>query len=235
MATFVLVHGMWHGGWCWQKLRPLLEAAGHKVYTPTLTGLGERAHLNMAQIDFDIHVQDVLNVLKYEDLNDVLLCGHSYGAGVVLAVAAQARERLMHLISVDGLMPSNGHSYQEAYPRFYERLRDLALGSGNKWWVPVPPDWTFGITKAYDLAWVESKLTPFPIHALETPVTFQLPAESTLLHTFITCTLGQTEENLVEEKKALIKQGWYYRTLHTGHDAMITQPQKLADLLLELA
>lgn len=235
MATYVLVHGMWHGGWCWQRVRPLLQAAGHEVLTPTLTGLGERAHLHGQHIDFNTHVQDILNVLDYEDLDDVLLCGHSYGAGVVLAVAHQAPERLARLITLDGLMPTPNRSYRDAYPKFYDRLRELAIEEGNKWWVPMPPKWNFGITNDDDMAWLRAKVTTFPMKALETTIHFQLPINSKVPHTFISCTEGQPEEHLTAEKQAVSEQGWHYCTLNTGHDAMITDPDGLANLLLKLA
>src|SRR5262245_44258791 len=105
MATFVLVHGAWHGGWCWRKLRTMLRAAGHEVYTPTLTGLGERSHLGNAAVGLATHVRDVANVLFYEDLSSVVLVGHSYGGMVIGGVAHQAPERLAHLVYLDAFVP----------------------------------------------------------------------------------------------------------------------------------
>jgi pimeloyl-ACP methyl ester carboxylesterase len=110
MATHVLVHGAWHGGWCWRKVTPLLRAAGHEVYTPTLTGLGERVHLGGPHIDLEMHIQDIVNVLEYGDLRDVILTGHSYGGMVITGVAERAADRLSHLIYLDAFVPSNGES-----------------------------------------------------------------------------------------------------------------------------
>lgn len=98
MATYVLVHGAWHGGWCWQRVTPLLRAAGHEVFTLTLTGLGERSHLANPEIDLNTHIQDVVNVLEYEDLRKVILVGHSYGGMVITGVTDRAAERLAHVV-----------------------------------------------------------------------------------------------------------------------------------------
>src|SRR5690349_9040341 len=97
-APFVLVHGGWHGGWCWQKLVPRLTSAGHWVLTPTLTGLGERSHLLGPEVDLDTHIRDVAAVLKYEDLQKVVLVGHSYGGMVISGVAETAGSRVAHLV-----------------------------------------------------------------------------------------------------------------------------------------
>src|SRR5437660_801825 len=110
MATFVLVHGAWHGGWCWRKLMPLLRSAGHAVWTPTLTGLGERAHLGNPDVGLSTHVQDVVNVLEYEDLSNVVLVGHSYGGMVITGVAHQMPGRLAHLVYLDAFVPKDGQS-----------------------------------------------------------------------------------------------------------------------------
>src|SRR5438128_128006 len=104
MATFVLVHGAWHGGWCWKRVTPLLRAAGHEVYATTLTGLGERVHLASPNVGLALHVQDVVGVLEYEDLRDVILVGHSYGGIVISGVADRVPERLRHLVYLDALV-----------------------------------------------------------------------------------------------------------------------------------
>src|SRR5437763_6310667 len=101
MATYVLVHGAWHGGWCWQRVTPLLRAAGHEVYTPTLTGLGERAHLGTPDVGLATHVEDIVTMLEYEDLTDVVLVGHSYAGMVITGVAHAVPSRLTHLVYLD--------------------------------------------------------------------------------------------------------------------------------------
>jgi pimeloyl-ACP methyl ester carboxylesterase len=108
MATYALVHGAWHGGWCWKKVTPLLRAAGHEVFAPTLTGLGERAHLLTPAVDPETHIDDVLGVLHYEDLRQVVLVGHSYGGTVITGVAARAADRIGHLVYLDAFVPLGG-------------------------------------------------------------------------------------------------------------------------------
>src|SRR5689334_15631432 len=113
MANYLLVHGAWHGGWCWRRVVPLLRAAGHEVFTPTLTGLGERVHLLTRDVGLDTHAQDVIGVLEYEDLRDVVLVGHSYGGMVITAVAERAAERLAHLVYLDAFVPRDGQSQMD--------------------------------------------------------------------------------------------------------------------------
>src|SRR4051812_1484157 len=110
MATFVLVPGAWMGGWCWKKLTPGLQAAGHQVYTPTLTGLGERVHLARPEIDLDTHTQDIVNLLEFEEARDVILVGHSYAGTVVTSVADRVPERLSMLVYLDSGAPPDGKS-----------------------------------------------------------------------------------------------------------------------------
>ena len=112
-VTFLLVHGAWHGGWCWKKLTPLLQVAGHQVFTPTLTGLGERSHLLSPAVDLTTHIQDITAVLEYEDLQDVVLVGHSYGGMVIAGVAEQAGARLAQLVYLDAFLPEDGKALKD--------------------------------------------------------------------------------------------------------------------------
>lgn len=119
MATFVLVHGTWHGGWCWKKVTPLLRDAGHAVFAPTLTGLGARAHLLTVDIGLDTHIEDIVNLLKYEDLHDVILVGHSYGGMVVAGAAQRLPDRLAHLVYLDAMFPmDDDRSVRELQKRY---------------------------------------------------------------------------------------------------------------------
>src|SRR5215211_5857359 len=135
MATFVLVHGAWHGGWCWRKLTPLLRAAGHEAHAPTLTGLGERVHLATPEVGTDTHVQDVCKLLEYEDLSGVVLVGHSYGGHVIAGVAAQAPERLAHLVYLDadsGVYAADGWSYNDVRAAARRDRGDEPMGPGPR-------------------------------------------------------------------------------------------------------
>src|SRR5215218_3749420 len=142
MATFVIVHGAWSGGHAWRWLRPLLRAAGHQVFTPALTGLGERSHLANAQIDLDTHVLDVVGVLEYEDLLQVVLVGHSYGGMVITGVADRVPERLAQLVYLDAEVPMDGQSEFDLLPPEERAVyEDAARERGDGWRIPPPfPD-----------------------------------------------------------------------------------------------
>ena len=138
MTTYVLVHGAWHGGWCWRKVRAALEATSADVHTPTLTGLGERAHLASRDISLDTHVSDVLGVLETEDLSEVVLVGHSYGGIVVTAVADRAADRVARLVYLDAVVPRDGQClYDRAPPQLRAHFEEQARVAGEGWRVPV--------------------------------------------------------------------------------------------------
>jgi len=232
MATFVLIHGMWHGGWCWRKVTPLLSAAGHEVHTVTLTGAGERAHLHYPDIDMNTHIQDVVGVLEYEDLNNVILVGHSLSGFMTRAVAERVPERVAHIISLDGRIPDNGHPFKTMWPDIWADLCQRAQANGDEVWSFPDSERTFGVTGA-DLEWMMSKLTPHPLKTWDTPLSFINPAAHSIPRAFIHCTEGVSPENLANEEQDCVQKGWQYRQLLTGHDAMITAPKELTDLLLE--
>src|SRR5262249_37605119 len=116
MATFVLVHGAWHGSWCWKRVREALRARGHVVFTPTLTGVGERPHLLAPDINLDTHIEDVANLIRLEELTDVVLCGHSYGGCVIGGVVDRVPERIGALVYLDAFILENGQSLHDTLP-----------------------------------------------------------------------------------------------------------------------
>jgi pimeloyl-ACP methyl ester carboxylesterase len=178
------------------------------------------------------HVQDVVNVLLYEDLHGVLLVGHSLGGFIVAAVAERIPERLTHAINLDGMIPVDGKSPKDLIPALWAEFRQSAQESGTQGWVP-PPDWTFGVTGT-ELDWLRSKLTSHPLKTLETPFSFTNPAARSIPRTFIHCIEGASEDEIANQENECIQMGWKYRKLPTGHDAMITAPEELTHLLLEL-
>jgi pimeloyl-ACP methyl ester carboxylesterase len=154
-ATFVLVHGAWHGGWCWKKVTPLLQAAGHELLTPTLTGLGERVHPLGPHVDLSTHVQDIAAVLEYEDLHNVVLVGHSYGGMVIAGAAERARGRLAHLVYLDAFLPEAGKALKDYAP--------LPPTREDGWRVPPPgPPSASGVTDERDVAWMTPRLGDHP-------------------------------------------------------------------------
>ena len=231
MATFVLVHGAWHGGWCWKKVTPLLRAAGHDVYTPTLTGLGERAHLLSPAVDLEMHIRDVLGVLEYEDLRQVVLVGHSYGGMVITGVADRASERLAHLVYLDTWVPGDGSSAFTLLPAERAKgLDDRARSEGDGWRIPPAPLQRFGVTADEDLKWAMPRVVPQPIKTFSQPLRLKNPSVS-LPRTYIWCAQYDGFRAFAERVRS--DPNWVYCELATGHDAMITMPRELTELFLE--
>jgi len=237
MTTFVLVHGAWHGGWCWKKVVPLLRAAGHEVYTPTLTGSGERAHLRSQSVSMETLIQDIVSVIEYENLEDVVLVGHSYGGMMVVGVSDRIPQRLSHLVFLDALIPEDGQSVKTIMPGLYDYYKPLHDAEGGDWYVPIP-DASFGITDSEDLRWLRSKLTlGAPLQQYEEPVHLTNPQALALPRTYIRCYENGVISD-VAEYEALVSmtsvKGWHMFKLNTGHDAMITVPEELTTILLNI-
>ncbi|MGA7673379.1 MAG: alpha/beta fold hydrolase [Nitrolancea sp.] len=240
MTTFVLVHGAWHGGWCWQRVARIVRAAGHDVFTPTLTGLGERAHQLGSGITLDTHIQDVVGVLYYEDLRNVVLVGHSYAGMVITAVAEQAAERLGHLVYLDAFVPGDGQALSDfAPPATIAMFHEQARREGNGYGVPPLSD-NFGITSEADLAWVRPRIGMHPLQTKMDPVRLSNPRARQLPRTYIYCTDPAAPP---EAPRAFAQfatrlradAAWRYVEIATSHDAMITEPEQLSRLLLDLA
>lgn len=237
MTTFVLIHGSMHGGWCWQRVAPLLRAAGHEVYTPTLTGLGERVHLAHPGIDLYTHIRDVLGVLEFEDLQHVVLVGHSYGAMVITGVADRAPEWIGHLVYLDGAMAWDGQAVLDLFPPEWRASRRAQVDAeGDGWRLPPPVDLTgWGISHE-DAGWVRAKLVPQPFATFTQPLRLTHAAGFGGAKTFIACLEAppaQWRDAMIDRVRA--EHDWRYRELATGHDAMITAPDTLTELLLEIA
>jgi pimeloyl-ACP methyl ester carboxylesterase len=224
-TTFVLVHGAWHGGWCWRRLTPLLQRAGHEVLAPTLTGLGERSHLLGPEIDLDTHIADIAAVLEYEDLSDVVLVGHSYGGMVIAGVAEKAGSRLAQLVYLDAFLPENGKAVKD--------YAELSPTKADGWRVsPIGPPSAFGITNEHDVAWMTPRLGDQPQKTLTQPVQLSEDKNRSLTKAFIQCTKAPFFAEAADRAR---RQGFRCRELFSaGHDAMITQPNELAKILLGL-
>ena len=223
MATYVTVHGAWDGAWFWRPVARLLQAAGHEVFTATLTGSGERAHLARPEVDLATHVEDVVNVLRYEDLRGVVLVGHSYGGMVITGVAERAPERVARLVYLDAFVPRDGQSLADLLPPeavawFEERAR--ALGAG--WRIPHdPPD--------------ADRRTDFPVAAMRQPLAVRHPGAAGLPRSYVSCAENREIPFFAPFAARARAEGWDYRELPTGHVPMQTAPRELADLLLSLA
>jgi pimeloyl-ACP methyl ester carboxylesterase len=242
--VFVLVHPAWHGAWCWKKVVPFLQKHGHNVFTPTLTGLGERSHLAHAEIGLDVHVSDLVNVLKYEDLRDVVLVGHSSAGAVITGVADRAPAHIAHVVYVDAFVPENGQSVLDLVaPERRQLMEALVKTEGNGWLLPrfAPPPWEtivrdmWGVTDDGDVRWMLERLDPTPFGHFKDPVRRTNPAAENLACTYIRCRRFQSARFDQHAEVARRTARWRYRELPTSHHPAITAPDKLADLLLELA
>jgi pimeloyl-ACP methyl ester carboxylesterase len=243
-ATFVLVHPAWHGGWCWKKVKPLLQAKGHDVHTPTLTGLGERSHLAHPGVGLETHIEDVLNVLKYEDLSRIILVGHSSSGVVITGVADRAPEQLAHLVYLDAFVPENGQSMMDMIPPNRLQGIEARVQSEGKGWLltslaPAPWDQfvrdAWGVTDEADRRWMVARLGPTPFKHFKDQVRRTNADAEKLPRTYIRCLQWQnpTYDRYAEAAR---KGGvWRYRELATSHEPFITMPRELADLFLEIA
>jgi len=239
MAAYVLVHGAWHGAWCWRRLAPLLQAEGHEVVTPTLSGVGELAHLAIPELGIEEHVADVVNALEAADLRNAILVGHSYGGIVIGAAADRTPERIAHLVYLDALVPKDNASAADvAVPEWIEMVRTLANESGDGWLLPPPDVETpFGITDPADVEWVRASLTPHPVKTFTDRVRLRSPRAGRIPRTFIRCPLRRNPgpDTLSHHAETARRSpSWRYREIASDHDPMITHPRELADLLLEI-
>jgi pimeloyl-ACP methyl ester carboxylesterase len=233
--TFVLVHGGWHGGWCWSAVAEILRQREHAVFTPTQTGLGERSHLLSASIDLDLFVTDIANVLVWEDLHDVVLVGHSFGGITISGVADRMPERIRHLVYLDAFILENGQSTLSMVPPNVasERMKAAQESSGGLS-IPPPPPSNFGIVDPMQAAFVEPRLTPHPFGAYTSPLVLAHPVGNDLPVTYIVCT-DPIYEPASTSRRWVKEAGWRTVELATGHDAMVIAPDSLADLLDSLS
>jgi len=227
---FVLVHGAWHGGWCWSRVARRLRAAGHDVFTPTLTGFGERAHLLDADVGPETIVQDVVAVLECEELADVVLVGHSFGALVALAVAERVPERVRRIVLLDGLVVEPGEPGFAALPPESVAARTAAAEATGGLAIPPPAGAAFGLAEPADIAWVDRRLTPHPLRTYAEPFPLHAPLGAGRPVTYLSCT--EPAYPAVRAAHAIARrEGWSFHELPAGHDAMVSAPEVTAAAL----
>jgi pimeloyl-ACP methyl ester carboxylesterase len=231
--TFVLVHGAWHGGWCWQRVADQLRSGGHKVFTPTLTGLGERSHLLRQGIDIGTHITDIVNVMKWERLSDVVLCGHSYGGFVISGVAEQMAAAIRSIVFLDAFLPNDGDTTQNlTAPAVQEAIR-AALQSGALGMPPRPAEF-FGVNEA-DRSWVDSLCVPQPVGTFTYRIALTGARDKIARKTYIRA--KNYANPGFDRAVAAVKSdpSWRFHEVPSGHDVMVDVPERLTELLLEAA
>ena len=237
MATYVLVHGGGHGGWCYAKVKQRLERAGHEVFAPSLTGLAERSHLLSPAVDLDMHIGDVVQLLHYWDLRDVVLVGHSYGGMVITGIADRATDRVAKLVYLDAANPRNHQSLVDVAGPVIESVRPMGAIVEGVELVLLPGAGAgafYGVTDPDDLAWMDERLTGHPWRCFEQKL--DLRNEESLwaipqYHIVCESTLATRDRRLIDKAKT---EGRLW-VIDTGHDLMITEPDLVTEALVEVA
>ena len=240
--NFVLVHGAWHGGWCWRRVAQALQLDHHKVYSVTLTGLGERAHLLSPAINLDTHINDVINLIEMEELHEVTLAVHSYAGMIGTAVADRLGERLKHLVYVDAVVPKPGESWSSTQSSATQQQRMAAAQASPNFSFPPPDPEIFGLIDA-DHEWVKRRLTPHPGNTYQAPLAFDVQRVAAVPRTFVSCTqpgLATIDPSRLRVTDPKFWDGaWLPNSkiveIKTGHDPMISEPHALTQILLDCA
>lgn len=233
MATYVLLHGGWGGGWEWRRVGEILSAEGHVVFRPSLTGLGERRHLATPATGLGTHIQDVVGLCESEELHDVILCGHSYSGMVVSGAVEQLTGRIGEVVFIDGFTPNDGESLLDLVPEaLARRMRDLATSDGDGWLVPLP----FPIPGPGDappdvVAYFTRASCPMPLACFTTPVRMT-GALSSIPARYIRCTQVDDLDALAPSAERAAQRGWRLSEIDAPHDAQFFAPERLAEMLL---
>ncbi|OGT78186.1 MAG: esterase [Gammaproteobacteria bacterium RIFCSPLOWO2_02_FULL_52_10] len=230
MSTFLVAHGAWSAGWAWKKMHPLMSGMGHRFITPTYTGLGERAHLAHAGIDLETHIQDILGVIKYEALTDIILIGHSYGGMVATGVVDRAGAVIKRLVYLDAFVPRDGQSlYDLVTDEARQRIRQFPATNDDNW--RLPPNPMPADTPAQDRQWCEPLRRHQPVRTVTQPVRLRQDTPP-IPRTYIYCTRSDTFQQFARRAQV---EGWDYHEMDSSHNPHITLPEELAALLNEIA
>jgi pimeloyl-ACP methyl ester carboxylesterase len=232
--TFVLVHGAWHGGWCWRRVADILEKHGHKVFAPSLTGNGDRSHLLSKDVILDTHIADIVNLATWEDLNGICLVAHSYGGWPASGALEQIHDRVAAIVWLDAFKPENGQRGTDFASEFSRKALEEAVAKGEPG-RKGPPAKTFSLSEK-DYAWIDSKLTLQPNGVATQPIVLTGKRETIAKKTYIRA--PKYPQAAFDKALAQCKADPTWQTFvndDTGHDVMIDQPQWLADVLLKVS
>lgn len=233
MTTYVLLHGAWHGAWCWREVAARLRAAGHHITTPTQTGLGERQHLLSAQITLDTFIEDVVQHLEAEEIEDAVLVGHSFGGLGISGAADRVPGRIRRLVYLDSMILEGGECPWDRMPaEVVASRRRVVEEQGAGLFAPPPPVSAFGVPENHRLApWVRRRLTAHPAGTYRTPLRLRHPVGNGLPCTYIACTAPWYDPLAWVRDWVRGRPGWDWAEITTGHDAMVTAPEDLTSLL----
>ena len=234
MTTFVLVHGAWHGGWCYKRVAQILRGAGHEVYRPTLTGLGERAHLMSPSVNLDTHIKDILGVIQWEEISDFVLCGHSYGGMVISGVADKIPEKVGSLVYLDAFLPKNGQSIMDIANQRAAEMRVDAVQNGDGYQLSPIPAAAFHVNEL-DAEWVDAMCVKHPLACMEQKIILTGEWERVEKRTYILATGWDPSPFPPFAEGIKHDTSWRCISVDCGHDVMLDRPQELADLLLAVA
>jgi pimeloyl-ACP methyl ester carboxylesterase len=234
MSTFVLVHGAWHGSWCWKRVRKALQDQGHQVFTPTLTGLAERSHLLSPGVNLDTHIDDVVNLVRWEELSDVVLCGHSYAGAVISGAADRIPDRIRSLVYLDAFLLEDGESLHDTLPEDQRQMQlDGVKNAGDGWKVPPIPG-EFFYVNAQDLAWMNAQCTLQPLATFQQKLRLTGAGRGVGNVTFVLAT-GYDHSPFPPFYEKAKARGWKTLSVPCGHDVMLDMPAELTKLLIDAA
>lgn len=234
MGNVILVHGAWHGGWCWKKVTPLLIAHDYKVFTPTLTGLGNKKHLLSSKTNLTTHINDIVHFIRSEDLNDIVIVGHSYSGSVISGVAELEYQRIKKLVYLDAVSPLDGECTLDYFPSLSLLAIEMSVLDGVASVVPAPPLKLFGIDDPKDIGWAKNLLSPMPLNCFKEKI--NISVSDKISKTYILCTIPVSGESEAAFRKAYSRfksTGASCYTIDAPHDVMITHPCDLKDVLIK--
>jgi pimeloyl-ACP methyl ester carboxylesterase len=244
MADFVLIHGAWHGGWCWRRVVAALAAAGHRAHAVTLTGVGERVHLISPAITLETHITDVANAIEAEEMRDIVLAVHSYAGMIGTAIADRFAGLLRHLVYVDAVVPQPGESWSSTHAAATREARIAAMQGSPDFSFPPPDPAIYGLAGA-DREWLLRRQTPHPGHTYEAVLDFDPKRVAAVPRTFISCTQPALATIDAIRPRVTDKRFWdgawiggggaQMVELATGHDPMVSAPGDLVRILLDCA
>jgi pimeloyl-ACP methyl ester carboxylesterase len=231
--TFVLVHGAWHGGWCWRRVADLLQKQGHKVFTPTMTGLGERSHLLNDKVNLATHITDIVNVIKWEGLSDIVLVGHSYGGVIISGVAEQVRDAIGSIVFLDAFVPEDGDSLAAKAAQPVRAAIAALVENGETTMKPISAE-VFRVNEK-DRAWVDAMCTPHPVATMTDKIAVAGARDRIAKKAYIRAKGYPSVPFDGAQEKLKTAAGWRVYELPCGHDAMVDMPDRLTEILVEVA